>query len=86
MAKPPWPLTKANGFILVWGYLSSPPQIPRFPEVVLERRGLIICSGYYPTANGHRNSEKCARSGAARSGCAAKRLWPLPLAKGNGFS
>jgi hypothetical protein len=30
----PWPLAKANGFILVWGvfnwyYLSSPPQILR---------------------------------------------------------
>jgi hypothetical protein len=43
----PWPLAKANGFILVSGCLleiiSVPPQIQRHPSAPLEieRRGLV---------------------------------------------
>jgi hypothetical protein len=31
-------------FIFNWYNLSSPPQIPRFPGVQLETRGLASCS------------------------------------------
>jgi hypothetical protein len=30
--------------IFSWHYLSSPPQIPRFPRVPLERGGLTLCA------------------------------------------